>query len=482
MRPKIVNDTVYYRVTISGDCSVIPTRIPRKKAPPRRQIKCATRTGFRIDPIGHGPYAGFELDGDGRFLLGDFTVTHNTVIAAHVIQAALQRGNRCLMVAPRRELIGQTVRKLTDAGVTDVRVIQAQRDEGDPDARVIVGSIQTLTQPRWLGQLPHADLVIADEAHHLASDQWSKLASSYPAARWLGLTATPERADGRPLGDIFDDLVVAASVQELTELGCLVPCHIYAPSEELASAELAEDAVDAYQRRTPGQLAVVFCATVAHARSVAAGFGETAAVVTGQTPGAQRDDILARFQAGQLRQLCGVGVFTEGWDCPPAEVCILARKFGHAGLFLQCVGRVLRPWPGKSGATLIDLCGSVHRHKPPHVDREYSLTGRAISAIRKDSLSQCRECGSVFLSGPSVCPYCNAELPRRAATPPRVTGVGVTEFGVTPAPKREYVVSMTSTRYGRCIRCAAPIRPGEDILWATVAKQARHRCCPSGTW
>jgi superfamily II DNA or RNA helicase len=416
--------------------------------------------------------------GRRRPLLVAPTGSGKTIIAAHVIQAALQRGNRCLMVAPRRELIGQTVRKLADAGVTDVRVIQAQRDEGDPDAMVIVGSIQTLTQPRWLGQLPHADLVIADEAHHLASDQWSKLASSYPAARWLGLTATPERADGRPLGDIFDDIVVAASVSELTELGCLVSCRVYAPPEELVSAELAEDVVAAYQRRTPGRLAVVFCATVAHARSVAAGFGETAAVVTGQTPGGQRDDILARFQAGQLHQLCGVGVFTEGWDCPPAEVCILARKFGHAGLFLQCVGRVLRPWPGKQTATLIDLCGSVHRHGPPNLPREYSLTGRAISAIRKDSLSQCRECGSVFLAGPSVCPYCNAELPRRLVAPPRVTGVGVTEFGVTTTSKREYFVLMTSTRYGRCTRCAAPIRPGEDIRWATVAKVASHRICP----
>lgn len=417
--------------------------------------------------------------GRRRPLLVAPTGSGKTVCAAYVIQAALTRGNRCLMVAPRRELIGQTVRKLADAGVTDVRVIQAARDEGDPEDRVIVGSIQTLTQPRWLGNLPHADLVIADEAHHLVSAQWSKLASAYPAARWLGLTATPERADGRPLGDIFDDLVVAASVSELTELGCLVPCHIYAPSEELASAELAEDVVDAYQRRTPGQLAVVFCATVAHARSVAAGFGPTAAVVTGTTPGAVRDDILARFQAGSLRQLCGVGVFTEGWDCPPAAVCILARKFGHAGLFLQCVGRVLRPWPDKLDATLIDLCGSVHRHGPPDLPREYSLTGRAISAIRKDSLSQCRDCGSVFLAGPSVCPYCGAELPRRDLTPPRVTGVGVTEFGVTPAPKREYVVLMTSTRYGRCTRCASPIRPGDDIRWATLARTASHRICPT---
>lgn len=78
LRPKRVNDTDYWRVSISGHCETIPLRIPRKKAPPRRQIKRPTRTGFEVEPIGEGEYFGFTLDGDGRFLLGDFTVTHNT--------------------------------------------------------------------------------------------------------------------------------------------------------------------------------------------------------------------------------------------------------------------------------------------------------------------------------------------------------------------------------------------------------------------
>jgi replicative DNA helicase len=77
-RPKYVKGIAYQRMFISGDLARIPTRIPRKKLQPREQKKNALRTGFKVEPIGDGEYFGFELDGDGRFLLGDFTVTHNT--------------------------------------------------------------------------------------------------------------------------------------------------------------------------------------------------------------------------------------------------------------------------------------------------------------------------------------------------------------------------------------------------------------------
>jgi hypothetical protein len=68
----------YYRLSISGDTNRIPCRIPYKQATPRQQIKNVLRTGFTIEPAGVGEYYGFTLDGDGRFLLGDFTVTHNS--------------------------------------------------------------------------------------------------------------------------------------------------------------------------------------------------------------------------------------------------------------------------------------------------------------------------------------------------------------------------------------------------------------------
>ena len=95
---KVVNDTVYWRVTISGDLSVVPTI--RRKASPRKQIKNVLRTGFKVTPIGEDTYYGFTLDGDGRFLLGDFTVTHNTFTMKSLVDWLLDQGLRVTLAAP----------------------------------------------------------------------------------------------------------------------------------------------------------------------------------------------------------------------------------------------------------------------------------------------------------------------------------------------------------------------------------------------
>jgi replicative DNA helicase len=89
---KVVGGEPYERLGIIGDLSIVPNRIQRKKAPVRQQKKDPLRTGFKVEPIGDGDYFGFELDGDGRFLLGDFTVTHNTSLCTHVMKSVALSG------------------------------------------------------------------------------------------------------------------------------------------------------------------------------------------------------------------------------------------------------------------------------------------------------------------------------------------------------------------------------------------------------
>lgn len=401
-----------------------------------------------------------------------------TVIGAEVIRRATQAVRRSMFIAPRRELIAQTETKLRDAGIWDVRVIRAQHDTGRPDAPVIIGSVQTLIMPRWRDRLPKVDLLIADEAHHMMAAEWKQLAHSYSNAYLLGLTATPERADGKPMGDVFDDLIVAASVGDLVALGHLAPCRVYAPPSELASAQIASSPAAAYQRWTPNAQAVVFCTTVAQARESLEGFaaaGVRAGVVTATSR--DRADVLHRFATGSIQVVINCGVLTEGWDCPSASVAILARKFGHAGLYLQCVGRVLRPYPTKQYATVIDLCGSVHAHGLPDADRSYSLSGRAISEVKRDQLRQCPTCGAVFVGvGHAECPTCGAPLPRKLVAMPTVTGEELTE--VKPkAAQRPFFKTMVSKYAGACAVCAQPYAAGDSIKWSPQLR-ARHAVCP----
>lgn len=120
IRRKYVNGEPYFRVKICGDCSFLPMRIPRKKAPPRNQIKDVTQTGFSVVPLGEGDYFGFTLDGDGRFLLGDFTVTHNTATLVHLGRSAVVYAGAKVLHISINEMSEEDMQDRYDAAFTQV--------------------------------------------------------------------------------------------------------------------------------------------------------------------------------------------------------------------------------------------------------------------------------------------------------------------------------------------------------------------------
>lgn len=406
-----------------------------------------------------------------------------TIAASEIIRSAVARGKRVLFGAGRTELLDQTVDKLRRAGVTDVRLIQAERDLGGPDAPVTVGSIPTLTTDGWLERLPPADLVILDEAHHVKCQSSARILARYPDALLLGLTATPMRGDRTPLSPPFDALVIGPSVAELTAIGNLVPALVVVPPRgaDLPANTLALDPVLAYQRYGAGGLAVVFCRDIRHAVAVAADFRAAdipSAHVDGRMSAPRRRAVLAQLAAGEIRVMPSVDVVTEGFDFPPLSVAIMARKFGHPGRWIQAIGRVLRPSPGKTLARIIDLVGSAHQHGPPDAPREYSLDGDGIAPMTRLAFRTCRACHAMFVAA-DACAHCGAPVPAAERALPRIAGVELVELAPrAPAPKREWVVVMPAKRIGACAACGGAIARDEKILWATLAKQARHRQCP----
>jgi len=352
----------------------------------------AVRNSFRA---GHKSVCAVAPTGAGK-----------TIMARHIARSHIEKGGNVLFLAHRRELIWQAARKI---GVSPLRIIAGGSSTGPRNAALTVASVQTLLAKRWANDLPTATMVIYDECHHFVADDWSKLAHHYKDSIRVGFTATPERSDGSPLGDIFDDLVSVVSVRQLTDMGALVPCHVLAPAAR--STHLSDDPVDAYLEHGGGRKAIVFCPTVRHAQKVAEDANERgipAAHVDGTTPAALRKRILDQYAAGQLRLVANCMLLTEGFDDPSSEVCILARGCAHAGMYLQIVGRVLRPAPGKESALLIDLRGTVHQHGMPDDDRAFSLSGepiRGVSAL--PPLTQCKCCGAVYRPVP-VCPMCGA--------------------------------------------------------------------------
>lgn len=349
----------------------------------------------------------YAAKGARRILLVAPTGFGKTVTLGEAVRRSAAKGKRVAWFAHRRELVLQAAKTLAGFGL-DVGFSGYNRS-----ALVQVATVQGAQAG---DQYPPADVVVLDEAHHFVSDEWGELPARYPDQIILGGTATPERGDGRPLGKLFQAMVVCAQISELQERGTLVHLDIRRPARMLRSNEIAQHPVDAYCEHARGQRAVVFAQSVQRARDFADQFraaGIKVACVFGETPTEERDAILARYARGDLDVLCNVAVLTEGWDCPPASCCILARGIGSFSLMVQMVGRVLRAYPGKTGALLLDLRGVTHDLGRPDDDADYALSGEC-GMWRKGAapigVRLCPICQNIIPAGILKCEVCGKDV------------------------------------------------------------------------
>lgn len=370
-------------------------------------------------------------------LLCSPTGSGKTVIFGYVAKNAVARGGRVLILAHRKELIRQTSATLEAFGVEHGLVMPGEPSTGHP---VQVASVQTVV--RRLDRLDSApSLIVVDEAHHAASGSGhGKVLEHFAGAKVLGVTATPARLDGRGLGvrvgGFFDALVQGPSVAELVAAGYLSRPRVFAPpgtpdlsglrtvagdfsKKDLAGimdrAVITGDAVEHYRRHCPGEPAIAFCATVAHAEHVAAAFtaaGYRAASIDGRQDDVTRAGRIADLASGALQVLTSCEIVSEGTDIPIVAAAILLRPTKSLGLYLQQVGRALRPFPGKTHATILDHVGNCHRHGLPDQDREWNLDAvrRRRDASALPSSRECPVCSCV--SRPmAACPECGHVFP-----------------------------------------------------------------------
>jgi len=411
-----------------------------------------------------------------------------------VVFTSLEGYGSTLIVAHRRELIRQASAKLAEAGVAHGVIAPGWPAN---DAPVQVGSIQTVA--RRLGELPQFRLVIIDEAHHAAAGQYRKLIEAQADARLLGVTATPERLDGRGLGDVFEHLVSGPAPSELIAAGYLVPPRVFAPdAPDLATVPVragdyaAEplgavmgrpgvvgDAIEHYAWHAPTQPAIAFCPTVKHAEETAAAFcaaGWRARAVSGAMPVEERDAVFAGLADGSVEVVTSCDLISEGLDIPNVSCVVLLRPTMSLGLFLQMVGRGLRPAPGKRFLTVLDHAGNTWRHGLPSADRRWSLdAGKASRPKTAPAIRQCESCYAIFAPAPR-CPACGAGSVR--ATPRRrvrradgeLVEITEAEERLRSAPLRELVSKARSLAELEAIREAR----GYAENWPAVMMQHKR--------
>lgn len=361
-----------------------------------------------------------------------------TVLAADIVNRWPESAGRILFVAHIKELIHQAQERI-EVHTTDRPAVEMGQRRGETGvgktilgkSKVVVASIQTLAKRMKMFDPMEFGLIIYDEFHHSGADSyrrvWNYFQAGNESIKLLGITATPYRGDKISLGCIAEHCAYEMDIRDGIDAGWLVPikqkyivvegldfsrCRTVArdlnegdlagvmmggTAEEGMSEEERFDLLKKQEamlhrvaaptiKEAAGRPTLVFCVTVEHATRMAEIFnrypGVTAAIVHGATPKDQRDDIVRKFRAGVIQVLCGVGVFTEGFDAPNVAVIAMARPTKQQGLYVQMIGRGTRPLGGvvdrhesaqerqeaiansrKSCCTVLDYVGNSGKHK-----------------------------------------------------------------------------------------------------------------------
>lgn len=371
-------------------------------------------------------------------------------------------GSVQVKIAHRNELVGQLSMHIARRGIkhniiaprsTIASVVADHRAEFGrsfvvPESNCSVAGVDTLIARAemmrpWAQQVDNWTI---DEAHHvLRANKWGKAVAMFPNARGLGVTASPQRADGMGLGShhdgVFDAMVTGPSMRELISIGALCDYQIaipesdfnisesdLAPSGDWSTARMREaskrshivgDVVESYVRWAYGKRGICFATDVETAGEMAERFnavGIPTASVSAKTPADVRNDYIRRFRNGQIWMLINVDLFGEGFDVPAVEVVIMARPTASLAVYLQQFGRALRVLAGKRFGLVIDHVSNWKRHGFPDKPHAWSLDRREKRARREPDpeeieLTACRECSRPYERCLTACPYCGAVPP-----------------------------------------------------------------------
>lgn len=359
-----------------------------------------------------------------------------TLTAAWIIRSALERGKRVIFTVPAVSLVDQTAREFFEDGIRDIGVMQADHPMTDPSRPVQVASIQTLQRRA----IPHADLVIIDEAHRsfqfvrdwMRRPEWERVP-------FVGLSATPWSVG---LGKDYDDLIIAATTQDLIDAGYLSPFRVFAPttpdlsgvrtvagdfhegdlSDAMQAGTITADVVSTWLQLGEDRPTLCFAVDRAHAAALKAQFdaaGVPTAYVDAYTTPDEREQVRRAFASGAVKVVCNVGVLTTGvdWD---VRCLILARPTKSEILYTQIIGRGLRTAQGKADCLILDHSDTTRRLGFVTDIRHERLCDGSPKVRGKveRKTPEPKECPSChYLRGPKVhsCPACGFAPSRQDA-------------------------------------------------------------------
>jgi len=371
-------------------------------------------------------------------------------------------GAQSCILAHRDEITAQNIDKfrLVNPGVP-VSVVDSR--EKSWSGKAVFAMAQTLVRERNREQLPPLDLLVIDEAHHARAESYLRIIEAAkhrnPELMVYGVTATPNRGDGKSLRDIFDNCADQITLSELIASGQLVRPRTFvidigvqeglkhvrklADDYDMSAVEaimdhtpLTEAVVRHWREKAGERRTVVFCSTVAHAAHVVEAFVAAdikAELVTGETAKYDRAQIFRRLETGETQVLVNVAVATEGWDCPPVSCVVLLRPCSHKSAMIQMIGRGLRKleperYPGivKADCVVLDFGTSaiMHGSLDQTVDLEIAEQHKQCEAPTKT----CPGCKADVPAASRECPFCGYEFAAKDEANPKLGDFDMAEL------------------------------------------------------
>lgn len=347
-----------------------------------------------------------------------------TIISSSIIADSINKGKKVWFIVHRQELQSQAENTFKKIGIVsdNVKVYMIQ-------------TLVNLIKKNKINEIP--DMIVLDECQHSSSKTYLTLFNTYKDTFFLGLSATPCRLSGKPLGDIYENIVSEIEAEDLIKMGFLAKYDYYAPKlkadfsqvkikstgdydseqveRELSNSTIYGDIIKYYNKLAKNKKTIIYCPTISYSLKIEKLFNENGYVARhfdGTTKDSERKQIIEDFTEGKIKILTNVDLIGEGFDVPSCETVILLRPTQSLSLYIQQSTRCLRP-DGDKKSVIIDMVGNCYRHGMPTEKREWSLDKKMKcenpSGEEAILIRQCPNCYKVYEPKSKVCPYCKYE-------------------------------------------------------------------------
>jgi superfamily II DNA or RNA helicase len=400
------------------------------------------------------------LETDGNTICVAPTGSGKTICLS-ALAGAMQPA-KTLILQHREELVNQNLSKFQKVN-PGLPVSLFTANVKSWRGKAVFGMVQTLSRPNNLETIPSLNLMIVDEAHHVAAESYKRIIEAAkeknPDLMLAGFTATPSRGDGKGLRSAFNNVADQIGIRELIDKGFLVRPRAFVVdingvreglsrvrklkedfdmqqvSEVMNKVPINEEVVRKWKEMGENRRTIVFCSTVQHAVDVRDAFmaeGISTEIITGETPAPERAGVYRRIKSGETRVCVNVAVLTEGFDEPCVSCVVLLRPCSQKSTMIQMIGRGLRTinmeeYPGmvKKDCLILDFGTSILTHG--NVDAEVNLgkgekmnegaseglparkicpTGEDTTGYILPDRNGAYGCGTKVPAGVKICPLC----------------------------------------------------------------------------